>query len=424
MPRFATPTLIMALAVYLLLSLGACSEGSAPNGSKVSDSPSKVDLRRARAAFERGSAQVQEHLETPDHETLRAAIDFLEESVRLAPDEIQHRLMAGRTQELALNSEAALAHYRVATGLGHEDPLVWRRMGNLALGLGDLDLARGCFERALSRQADDPELFFGYGCLLDLEEDLQGARQAFDAAIAIRPTYDDAYFRLAKVLRGLGDEVGADAARAEFDHWHGVDRNLTEARKQVRMHPEDAQGVRAVGLYLFQLQRAEECTDWLQRAKKMLPRDAIVLECLGRAQSGLGQIPAARANLELAVECAPGSVDPLRELAFVLAKGGDAEGALERMAQALALAPGDADLHFQNGVLLMQLQRPDAALKAYALALVNDPDFIDAHLGQAEVHYGANRREEAIAAYRRVLAIDPTSAAATGSLNFILGEGK
>ena len=63
-------------------------------------------------------------------------------------------------------------------------------------------------------------------------------------------------------------------------------------------------------------------------------------------------------------------------------------------------------------------------MKAYALALVNDPDFIDAHLGQAEVHYGANRREEAIAAYRRVLAIDPTNAAATGSLNFILGEGK
>ena len=420
MPRFATSTPITALAVHLLLFLGACSEGSS-NGQAP---PPKEDLEGARVAYQRGSAQVKEHLKTPDHATLRAAIDSLEESVRLAPNEIQHRLLAGRTQELALNSEAALAHYRVATGLGHEDPLVWRRMGTLALGLGDLDQARGCFERALSQQADDPELFFGYGCLLDLEGELEAASQAFNAAIAIRSTYDDAYFRLAKVLRGLGDEAGADAARAQFDHWHGVDLDLDEARKHVRMHPEDAQGVRAVGLYLFQLQRAEECTDWLQRAKKMLPRDATVLECLGRAQSGLGQIPAARANLELAVECAPGSVDPLRELAFVLAKEGDAEGAVGRMAQALALAPGDADLHFQNGVLLMQLQRTDAALDAFALALVNDPNLIEAHLGQAEVHYGANRREEAIAAYRRVLAIDPTNAAATGSLNFILGEGK
>lgn len=420
MPRFATPTLITALVVHLALSLGACSEGR-PNGS---DSPPKVDLDGARAAFERGSAQVQEHLETPDHETLRAAIGFLEESVRLAPNEIQHRLMAGRTQELALNSEAALAHYRVATGLGHEDPLVWRRMGNLSLGLGDLDLARGCFERALSQQASDPELFFGYGCLLDLEGELPGARQAFDAAIAIRPTYDDAYFRLAKVLRALGDEAGADAASAQFDHWNGVDQALAEARSHVRMHPDDAQGVRAVGLYLFQLQRAEECMDWLQRAKKMLPRDATVLECLGRVQSSLGRLPAARANLELAVQVAPGSIAPLRELAFVLADSGDAEGALGRMVQALSLAPGDADLHFQHGVLQMQLQRPDAALKAYGTALINDPNLIDAHLGQAEVHYGANRREEAIAAYRRVLAIDPTNAAATGSLNFILGEGK
>jgi len=420
MPRFATPTLITALAVHLLLSLGACSDGS----SIGSGSPPKVDLEGARAAFKRGSALVQEHLESPDHETLRAAIDSLEESVRLAPNEVQHRLMAGRTQELALNSEAALAHYRVATGLGNEDPLVWRRMGTLALGLGDLNQARGCFERALSRQAGDHELFFGYGCLLDLEGELEAASQAFDAAIAIRPTYDDAYFRLAKVLRGLGDEVGADAARAQFDHWNGVAQALAEARKHVRMHPEDAQGVRAVGLYLFQLQRAEECTDWLQRAKKMLPRDATVLEYLGRTQSGLGQMPAARANLELAVKYAPGSIAPLRELAFVLAKGGDTEGALSRMAQALALSPSDADLHFQNGVLLMQLQRPDAALEAYALALINDPDLIDALLGQAEVHYGANRGEEAIAAYRRVLAIDPTNAAATGSLNFILGEGK
>ena len=420
MPRFATSTPITALAVYLLLSLGACSEGL----SSGSDSPPKIDLEGARAAFERGSAKVQEHLETPDYETLQAAIDSLEESVRLAPNEVQHRLMAGRTQELALNSEAALAHYRVATGLGHEDPLVWRRMGTLALGMGNLDQARGCFERALSRQASDPELFFGYGCLLDLEGELEAAGQAFNSAIAIRPTYDDAYFRLAKVLRGLGDEAGADAARAQFDHWNEIDQALSDAQRHVRMHPEDAQGVRAVGLYLFQLQRAEECTDWLQRAKELLPRDATILERLGRAQFGLGRLPAARANLQLAVQYAPANMVPLRELAFVLAESGDADGALGRMAQALALAPGDAALHFQNGVLLMQLQRPDAALKAYALALVNDPNLVDAHLGQAEVHYGANRREEAAAAYRRVLAIDPTNAAATGSLNFILGEGK
>ena len=424
MPRFATPTPVLALVVPLLSALGACGGGGATESLDGQGQPAPTDLGAARAAFERGSAAVQRHLKTPDHDTLREAIEALEESVRLAPHEIQHRLVAGRTRELALNSEEALAHYRVATGLGHEDPLIWRRMGNLALGLGNLDQARGCFERALSHNVSDAELFFGYGCLLDLEGDLEEARQAFDAAIANRPTYDDAYFRLAKVLRALGDDGGADAARAQFDHWNGIDQDLTDARKHVRMHPDDGEGVRAVGLYLFKLQRAEECAEWLQRAKKMLPEDATILEYLGRVQSGLGRLSVARANLELAVQRAPGRIAPLRELAFVLAKGGDAPDALERMAQALALAPGDPDLHFQHGVLLMQVKRPDAALAAYAAALANDPNLIDAHLGQAEVHYGEGRREEAIAAYQRVLAIDPENAAAKGSLEFIVGEEK
>jgi len=365
---------------------------------------------------------VKVYLETLDHDSLTAAIENLEESVRLEPFEVEYLLMAGRTQELALDGAKAFGHYRVATGLGHDDPLVWRRMGVLALELGDLDQARGCLERALSHEVVDPELFFGYGCLLDLENELDQARNAFEAAIASRRTYDDAYFRLAKVLRGLGDEEGADYAAAKFEEWKAVHQALADARKHAAKNPADGESVRSVGILLLKLDQAEESVEWLRRAKGMLPGDALTLEQLGRAQQTLGQLSAARRSLESAVKIAPNQPSGLQALAFVLGEGGDPDEALERMRQALALAPNDANLLYQQGVLFMQLGQPSDAFEAYSEALLNDPESVDALLGLAEVHYGDGRREDARATYRSVLAIQPGNPAARSSLAFILEE--
>ncbi len=430
------------LAACLTLSLWACGEpgdgqasgdpSASPSGDKAagdesasgSRADSEADLAAARVAFDRGKRAVQEHLAAPDHELLREAIAALEESVRLAPNEVDHRLWAGRTHELLLNSSAALAHYRIATGLGHNDPLIWRRMGNLALGLGEMELARRAFERAIAQDPQDHELYFGYGCLLDLEDDLETARAAFERAIAIRPTYDDAFLRLAGVLRGLGEDAAADASQAQFEYWNVINQSLDDALKHVRMHPKDSQALIAVGLYMYELQRPKESVDWLQKGLAVQPEHVRAVETLGRAHHKLGNLSKAQEYLQKAIGLQEDKADALVELSFVYADGAANGRALETMEAALQLAPNRADLHFQHGVLLMQLNSPDRALAAYENALANDPDLIDAHLGVAEVYYMKGNHKEACAAYARVLAIDPGNVPATRSLAFIEGNSQ
>ena len=417
-------------ALWVSLLLLGC--GPAEQGPGASDEGSRGPRESARSPgsadaprdFERGRKIIQEHMASPSHEALRTAVRHLEGATVADPKNVQYRLWAARAHELLLNNDQALEHYRVATQGGYDEPVTWRRVGVLALNMGEAEEARAAFERSLQLDATDPETFFGLGCLLDQEEELERASEAFERATELRPTYDDAYYRHAQILRALGDEAGAARAEAQFQHWNELDKELLGARKAARLAPGDLDAVRALGLLYFQLQNAADARTWLQRALELNPEDPLSLEHLGKILHIEGDLKGAETLLRRALATGSRAAESQLELAFVMLDGGRAEEARGHMEEALKLSGADPEMHYQKGVLLLMLDLAPLALEPFEQALALDASHIEAHLGRAQVLYGNGDLDGARMEYQEVLLLDPGNVGAASSLEFLAEKGE
>jgi tetratricopeptide (TPR) repeat protein len=121
----------------------------------------------------------------------------------------------------------------------------------------------------------------------------------------------------------------------------------------------------------------------------------------------------------------PGSVNAHYNLAFALAKQGDAAGAAEEYTETLRIHPGYTKAHCNLANALSTLGRLDEAIEHYREALRLDPNYEAAHnnFGVALAHKG--RLEEAIRQFRDVLRLNPSSAGAHNDIgNALAARGE
>jgi len=380
-------------------------------------------LSEARAASAEGRTLLALHRERPSQVTLDRAVEQLERAAELAPGEAEIRYWAGRAREALEEDGPAQEHYRAAVEFapGHTD--AHRRLGALLLGDGQLEDARVELERAIQLGAREPELFLDQGRALEQLGDDTGARTAYEHALAERPTFDDAHFRLSHLLRLLGDEAGAERELAEFKHWNAAETELTVALERARSTPDDAEAAARVGLAAFQLQRADVSAAWLDRALTLDPEHAVGLQFRGMLHQVSGELEAADRRLTASLAAAPGRAAVHRELGFLRLAQGRGSEAADELRRAVDLEPGDAELRVQQGLVLLQLQRLPAALAALDQALALDAQHLEARMARAEALYGSGQKSEAAEEYRRVLQHNPQHAGALSSLAFLEQEG-
>ncbi len=380
-------------------------------------------LAQARAAHAVGREFLARHRETPSQETLDHAVRELERAADLAPSEAGIRYWAGRAREALGEDGPAQAHYRAAVEFAPEHTDAHRRLGALLLGDGQLEAARIELERALQLGSREPELFLDQGRVLEQLDDDAGARTAYERALEVRPTFDDAHFRLSNLLRLLGDEGGAERALAEFYRWNAAESELTAALEHARATPADAEASARVGLAAFQMQRAHVSAAWLDRALTLEPSHAVALQYRGMLHQLSGELEAADRRLTASLSAAPARAEVHRELGFLRLAQGRGTEAADELQRAVDLDPGDVELRFQQGLLLMQLKQLPASLAALDAGLALDPRHLEARMARAEVLYGMGDSREAAEEYRRVLQFDEQHEGALRSLAFLEQEG-
>ena len=114
-------------------------------------------------------------------------------------------------------------------------------------------------------------------------------------------------------------------------------------------------------------------------------------------------------------------------LGEVLAREGDADGALEHFRRAVELKPGSAQLRSNLGTFLGQSGDLDGAEEQLTEAVRLDPDYAGARMNLASTLIGQSRYTEAIAQLREVHRIDPPFAPAyltRSALHGALGDGR
>ena len=263
--------------------------------------------------------------------------------------------LGGVLQELG-DLEGARGCYERARAIdekvyGREHPAVARDVNNLGLvlqDLGDLAGARGCFERALAidERVYGPEhptvasMVNNLGMVLQNLGDLAGARECYERARAIgekvygpeHPTVATMVNNLGMVLQDLGDLPGAKGC---YERARAIDE-----RAYGREHPEVARDVNNLGGVLQDLGDLEGAKGCYERARAIdekvygpeHPAVARDVNNLGNVMRELGDREGARGHLERAWRICKkflGEEHPTTRLVkenWELAGGGGGEG--------------------------------------------------------------------------------------------------
>ncbi len=211
---------------------------------------------------------------------------------------------------------------------------------------------------ALERQHDNPALQNLKGGVLLARKDPDGARRAFDAALALLPGYLPALHNLAQLDRLAGRPA---QARQRFEAALARDPNNTELMVALAALAAD-QG------------NAQAAQGWLERAHRAAP-DALA-PALQLAALYLETGAHARAlGLAQKLQAAhPASDDALALLARCRAAAGDPEGALESYVDLASRRPDNVAVLVQLAGAHMALDRPRDALGPLRKALTLAPD--------------------------------------------------
>lgn len=140
-----------------------------------------------------------------------------------------------------------------------------------------------------------------------------------------------------------------------------------------------------------------------------LPPKAVELNELGAVALQQGDLEAAGARLNLALEYNPEFVEAITNLGLVEMQRGNFTRARQLLNRAKRLNPNLAEPHHGLGVLAEREYRPDVAQQHYQAALAIDPGFVPARSNLATLFLESELYEDALVQFRRLYEVAPES---------------
>ena len=325
---------LLALAVALATGCG----DTGPDGGPEAPTP---DPEAARAAAERGMELLRRNNEERDHRLVLAAIEAFEEAARHDPADAAHPFRAGQSCRLMQMGEEARAHFDRVLELEPDHGPTLLRVAEDDYEGGDLESARGGFERALQRGAAPHEAWLGLGQVHEDRGELKEAAGCYQRSIAARGRSSAGHFRLAGVLELLGETEAAARARDEFERWRAAEDELELARLAARRTPDDPAAHVRVARAAFELADDAGAVRAMTRAVAGAPRDTVLAMERASLLHTLGQLPQALAAFEGVIGLDAGHVEARLGRAQILVQLGRTAEARDEYRNLLELAPQD-----------------------------------------------------------------------------------
>jgi tetratricopeptide (TPR) repeat protein len=309
-----------------------------------------------------------------DDAVVAEGVASLARAVELAPDDLEIRYWHGRALHVAGRKAKAIAVLEEVVARDPEHGAAHKRLGLIHLDDGDAQRASEHFGVAEELLPRDPGVPFQHANVL-LEDDPEGARAAYERALAIDPTFAPAHNGLAGVLYRLGDVDGAQAAKEAFETWRTFEDRVPFVERRAERKPGNLDAQITAGEVFLVKHDWERAQYFLDRALMVDPKSSVAHLLSGMAAHELGEAERARDHLEEALFLAPESFEARIELIRVCVAAGDGarldEIVAELEAAAGSLAP--QDLLELAGVLLEAGRREEAA-SHFEAVLAQYPD--------------------------------------------------
>lgn len=154
----------------------------------------------------------------------------------------------------------------------------------------------------------------------------------------------------------------------------------------------------------------EHATDWLERLRKLAPRDRVGVKLAAATAMDFGHDKeAAKLYGQLKMIC-PADPVSYRRLAALALEAGRSDDALGNLIELWSYSPDDADIPIQIALLLSERGNDREALTWLMRAVYIDPYRVDLHRKLATLYSGSNQWEDALTEYRVLSGLEPEQA--------------
>lgn len=175
----------------------------------------------------------------------------------------------------------------------------------------------------------------------------------------------------------------------------------------LKLDPRQADALHLLGVIALQSQDHALAARLISKAIAIAPRNAAYHSNLGLAQKGLGQLDAALASLELALQIQPLYTDALSNRGLVLQELQQPAKAIDSYTQVLRQSPSMASAYYNRGNAYQDMKQLSSAVADYDMAILLHPDYAQAHFNKGNALRELKRLDEAVDSYDNAYRLNP-----------------
>ena len=302
------------------------------------------------------------------------------------------------------------------TSAAESSPEVHNNLGRIHLRNGDLEAARGEFERALELDAANAEAMLNLGNLQRAEGKLGAAEHLVKRALQVDPSSIGALSQLAELKRDQGD---LDEAVRLFEEALAIDDALPSLslgygdvlqragrfadaerafKSVLELDPDSFKARYNLGVTYGRQGRTDDAVAMYEEALSVAPDHPETMKAhnnLGVIDLERGEIDGARRHFEAAVRSSRGHVESRYNLALIYLDDGRLEAAIKLLEDAAAMAPNHQQVTARLGIAYLLAGRGEDAYRSLLLVRRLYPGDWLAPLGLAVLHARAGQGDDA-----------------------------
>ena len=348
-------------------------------------------------------------------------------ALKAAPDDARVRTSAALAQMARGNNSGAVAELE-AVAAGDGGPRADLALVSARLRQNDIPGALKAIDGLEKKLPDQALPLQLRGRVLTMKNDLAGATQSFEAAIAKEPAYfppvaslaaldmaakrpEEARKRFNAFIEKQPKSWQARMAIAELESRIGAPAATVTAalREAVKVNPAEPRPHIGLVNHLIGTGEANAALLAGQDATAALPNNTEVMEALGRAELSAGDHQRALSTFKKLASLQPRNAVPEMRLAQTYAAMKDSESAGRALRRAAELQPDNLAISRAQAGLALADGRPEDGLKIAREMQKRAPQDATAFTLEGEIEVSRKNWDAAIAAYRASLKLAPSS---------------
>ncbi len=321
---------------------------------------------------------------------LDKAIQFLEASVRVRPEDGGLHYLLGRGYQRKGNAAAASAEMDAATRWKNKTRASMESLMRLRSALAKDDAAAAVAVTRELRDSQDPDVLLAAAITLGQAGLHQEALPFLEQTLHLRPDLPEAHYDLGRAYLALKDTQKAQP----------------ELQRAAELKPGFYEAEAMLGTSLADAGDSEQAIKHLRAAVQARSDSPRLLMLLGLEYFQARYYADAIEVLTKAMKLDPANPEPRFLLIQAHYRNLEYEPALHLAEETLRLFPDIALAHYHVGAQLNNLGRVAEARQQLEAALGKDPSLLEARVMLGDVLFKLGKPQESIAEYRQALSAD------------------